>query len=378
MAHTRLIGASAAIKQIEEDARWAARSDAKVLLTGESGVGKEVVAQLIHEQSMRSRHPLVTINCAGIPETLLASELFGHARGSFTGAHRDKPGRLEQAHAGTVFMDEVGEMSLQMQAMLLRFLENGEIQRVGSEHRPTRVNVRVITATNRVLLDRVATKDFREDLYYRLNVIHIEIPPLRARRDDVPVLVDHFVRHFAAIHGVPAPRITEAAQARLLAYDWPGNVRELKNIAERLVVRWRSGEIAPADLPAEFHPQRPRAAAVDEAPVTQSIAESLFDRMTQGQESFWSAVHTPFMARDITREDLRGLVRGGMIATRGNYRAMVQLFNMPVTDYKRFLTFLRKHQAHLPVHEFRVPSTVRSIARPLPAYVRESEFMAMR
>src|SRR5262245_15712194 len=178
--HPSLLGSSTAMRAVEEDLTFAARSDAKVLITGESGVGKEVVARLIHHRSSRNRGPLVTINCAGVPDTLLASELFGHVRGSFTDAYTDKRGWLEQAHGGTVFMDEVGEMSPQMQGLLLRFLENGEIQRVGSDRRQTIVDVRVVTATNRRLIDRVEAKEFREDLYYRLNVIRIDIPPLRS------------------------------------------------------------------------------------------------------------------------------------------------------------------------------------------------------
>src|ERR671924_14106 len=177
-----MVGVSAAIRDVEEEVDHAARSEAKVLITGESGVGKEIVAHLIHERSARSRGPLVTINCAGVPDSLLESELFGHVKGSFTDAHRDKRGYLEAAHGGTIFMDEVGEMSLRMQAMMLRFLETGEIQRVGSDRKLPPLDVRVITATHRKLVDHVADKTFREDLYYRLNVIHIAVPALRDRR----------------------------------------------------------------------------------------------------------------------------------------------------------------------------------------------------
>lgn len=356
----QLVGSSQAIQQVADDAQWAARSDAKVLLTGESGVGKEVVARLIHQRSSRARQPMVAINCAGIPDTLLASELFGHARGSFTDAHRDRTGWLEQAHRGTVFLDEVGEMSLQMQAVLLRFLENGEIQRVGSEARHTKVDVRVICATNRKLLDRVKAGEFREDLYYRLNVIHIEIPPLRQRPGDAADLMRHFVRHFAALHRLPEPTISEAAMQSLVAYDWPGNVRELKNVAERLVVRWRSGEVTPADLPTVIARRAPLTPTPDRSRAAMpSRAQNLYERMTQQGETFWSVVHAPFMLRDLTREDLRAVIRMGLITTRGSYRAIVKLFNMPEEDYKRFLNFIRKHEAHLPVHEFRAMAIAR-------------------
>src|SRR5690242_5527775 len=183
-----ILGDTPAVVALRENIAFAARSDAKVLISGESGVGKELVSRLVHSQSRRAAWPLVTVNCAAIAETLLESELFGHARGSFTGAYRDRVGLLERAHRGSVFMDEVGETSPRMQGLLLRFLETGEIQPVGSDKIQTRVDVRVIAATNRVLIDRVAAGEFREDLYYRLNVIHLPVPPLRDRRDDVPVM----------------------------------------------------------------------------------------------------------------------------------------------------------------------------------------------
>src|SRR4029078_722600 len=192
---------------------------------------------LIHHRGLRSRGPLVTINCAGVPDSLLASELFGHVRGSFTGAYADKRGWLEQANGGTIFMDEVGEMSPQMQGLLLRFLENGEIQPVGSERGRVPIDARLITAPNRRLMDEVDAKAFREDLYYRLNVIHIDIPPLRERPDDIPVLLNHFTHQFSVRHGVPVPAIDAELMARLQTLQWPGNVRQLRNVAERLVVR---------------------------------------------------------------------------------------------------------------------------------------------
>ena len=205
----QLIGSSPPMRDLRDEIAYAARSDAKILITGESGVGKEILARSIHRQSPRSRAQLVTINCAGLPDSLLESELFGHVRGSFTGAYRDKAGLLELANSGTIFMDEVGEMSLRMQALLLRFLESGEIQRVGAERAQARVNVRVIAATNRNLTERIASKDFREDLYYRLNVIHLTVPPLRERREDVGELLEHFL---AALQ--PASQRAGAAGSR--------------------------------------------------------------------------------------------------------------------------------------------------------------------
>ena len=189
-----LVGSSQAICAVRDEMMYAARSDAKVLITGESGVGKEVVARLVHAESLRHRCAFVTVNCAGVPESLLESELFGHERGSFTGAYRSRAGLLEQADNGTIFMDEVGDMSSRMQIVLLRFLETGEIQRVGSDRPHGRVNARVIAATNRDLASRISTGDFRVDLFYRLNVVHIWIPPLRERRDDIPALLHHFLK----------------------------------------------------------------------------------------------------------------------------------------------------------------------------------------
>ena len=192
----QLVGKSSDIVALRQEIERVARSDAKVLITGESGTGKEIVAHAIHAYSPRASNMFAPVNCAGLPETLLESELFGHVRGSFTGAYRDKPGKLESAHNGTVFLDEVGEMTLRMQGMLLRFLETGELQKVGADGGGRIVNVRVITATNRNLRDMIVQGVFREDLFYRLNVIHIAVPPLRDRRDDIPILTEHFIRRF--------------------------------------------------------------------------------------------------------------------------------------------------------------------------------------
>ena len=251
MSAETLIGTSQVTRQLETEISDAASSDAKVLLTGESGVGKEVVARLIHQHSRRRNVKLVALNCAAVPDSLLESELFGHVRGSFTGAYRDKPGLLELANSGTIFLDEIGETSLRMQALMLRFLENGEIWRIGADRVQATTDVRVIAATNRELADRIAQREFRADLYYRLNVLHIKIPPLRERRDDIHLFLDHFLRAYSERHISPMPELTPAARAALLAYDWPGNVRELKNLIERLVVRRHTGAIDENDLPAE-------------------------------------------------------------------------------------------------------------------------------
>ena len=349
-----LVGASDALREMELEIECAARSDAKVLITGESGVGKDIVARLIHQRSRRSGS-FVAINCAGVPDSLLESELFGHVRGSFTGAYRDRRGWLDQAQGGTIFMDEVGEMSLRMQALLLRFLENGEIQRVGADRLQTGINVRVIAATNRNLMERVGDKTFREDLYYRLNVIHIAIPPLRARPDDVEPLVTHFLKIFSPSHNIAQPTVTGQAMEKLREYGWPGNVRELRNIVERLVIRNRAGVITDTDLPREVWGRSARtetSATAQDVP-RDSRADALYERMVTTGESFWTAVHDPFMQRDLTREDLRLIVSRGLKETRGSYKRLIQLFNMEATDYQRLLNLLRKYECRLAFQRFR-------------------------
>jgi transcriptional regulator with PAS, ATPase and Fis domain len=369
MGPKSLLGETAAVQSLHEEIAYASRCDAKVLVTGESGVGKEVVARLIHANSARSRAPLITVNCAALTDTLLETELFGHVRGSFTGAYRDRSGALELANRGTLFMDEIGETSPRMQGLLLRFLEAGEIQRVGSDAVQTRVDVRVIAATNRHLVDSVAAKTFREDLYYRLNVIHIRVPSLRERREDIPNFLDFFLEQFSRQYSVNQPRLSPATLKLLSEYSWPGNVRELKNIAERLVVRASADDIEPRDLPLEVL----RGSSMEENPAShrttttvpaRSASEALFERMVNGGESFWTCVYAPFMSRDLTRDDMRAIVRRGLERTGGNYRVMVELFNMPLEDYKRFLGVLHKYQCHMPFQQFRSAAPNRAATAP--------------
>ncbi|MCC7034822.1 MAG: sigma-54-dependent Fis family transcriptional regulator [Acidobacteria bacterium] len=353
------VGSSAAARQVMADVETAARSEAKVLITGETGVGKDVVARLLHLQSARRHTALSAINCAGMPDTLLESELFGHVRGSFTGAFRDKVGLLEAADRGTAFLDEAGEMSARMQGVLLRFLETGEVQRVGSERGARVVNVRIIAATNRDLLQQVGAGAFREDLYYRLNVIRIHVPPLRQRAEDVPLLFEHFVRLFSLQYDVAPRALTREAAEVLMAYRWPGNVRELKNLVEQLVVRAPGEAVRSHDLPAELQgPVRVATTAADGTVAgedgPEALARELVRRMLSEGASFWTVVHQPFMERDLSRQHVRAVVRAGLEQTLGNYRMLVELFNMQQADYKRFLGFLRKHDCHVPFHPFRV------------------------
>ncbi len=242
--------------------------------------------------------------------------------------------------------------------MLLRFLETGEVQRVGSERAARVVNVRIIAATNRDLLRQVGAGAFREDLYYRLNVIRIHVPPLRQRVDDVPLLFEHFVRMFSHQYDLAPRALTHEAADALMAYRWPGNVRELKNLVEQLVVRAPGEAVRAHDLPADLGPLRLTAATPDATAATddgpEAMARELVRRMLSEGASFWTVVHEPFMGRDLSRRHVRAVVRAGLEQTLGNYRMLVGLFNMQPSDYKRFLGFLRKHDCHVPFHPFRV------------------------
>jgi len=364
----RLVGQSPSLVEIKDEIARVARSDGKVLITGESGTGKELVAQAVHQSSARASAPFVTVNCAGLPETLLESELFGYVRGSFTGAYRDKPGKLEVAHNGTVFLDEIGEMTLRMQGLLLRFLETGELQKVGTYGETKPVNVRVITATNRNLRDLVTQGQFREDLFYRINVIQIVVPPLRERKEDVPLLLEHFMKVAQGSngngnghangngngHSAPKTPLTFSpeAHAALTDYPWPGNVRELRNIVERIVVSARGETVALSDLPAEVRDRQ----SMLTRPVRErrrTVGDELYKRIVHGGENFWSTVYPLYMQREITRGNVRELIRKGLEEARGNYKIVVRLFNMPPEDYKRFLNFLRKHDCQLSFKEYR-------------------------
>jgi transcriptional regulator with PAS, ATPase and Fis domain len=325
--------------------------NARILLTGESGVGKELIASYMHAASPRAAGPFVTVNCAGLSETLLESELFGHVKGSFTGAYRDKMGKFELAHTGTLFLDEVGEMTPRMQGMLLRVLATGEVQKVGADHVTRGIDCRVIAATNRTLPDMVKAGLFREDLYYRLDVIHIHVVPLRERREDIPLLIDFFLDRLQAEFRVRC--VLEAdVREKLHGYEWPGNIRQLEHVMQRLVITSAGRPITVADLPADI-----AQTAVDpiQAPRVErrkSKAEELYRAIRAGG-TFDAVVYEPYNNHDITRADLRELVRMGLVDARGNYRSLVKLFNVPPSDYKRLVGFLRRQQCHLPFREFR-------------------------
>jgi len=347
-----LVGTSPAMADLKAEVERVSRSDAKVLITGESGSGKELVAQAVHTGSSRTNREFVAVNCAGLPETLLESELFGHVKGSFTGAYRDKLGKLELADKGTMFLDEIGEMTLRMQGLLLRFLETGELQKVGADRVVGRVDVRVIAATNRNLREMIGQGTFREDLFYRLNVIHLVVPPLRDRREDIPGLANHFLEHFTLRGGYPTRQISPEALEAFTQYSWPGNVRELENVIERLAVTIGKPVIDTTDLPTEIR-ARHTVQAKPKRERRRTVADDLYARLVHERESFWTAVYPLYMQREITRGNVRDLVRKGLEEARGNYKIVARLFNMEQNDYKRFLNFLRKHDCQVPFKEYR-------------------------
>jgi len=242
-----MVGSSAAMRRLQEMIDRIAPSRASVLILGESGAGKELAARAIHERSSVSAGPFVRINCAAIPQELIESELFGHEKGAFTGAVAAKPGKLELAHGGTVFLDEIGDMSFYVQAKLLRFLQEGEFEHVGGT-RTMKVEVRTLAATNKNLIEEISNQRFREDLYYRLNVVTLDVPPLRERREDIPVLAEYFLSRYCEEHAVPLKSLTHDALALLVGQSWPGNVREFANVIQRSVVLVSSPTMSALDI----------------------------------------------------------------------------------------------------------------------------------
>lgn len=356
-----LVRASAVMEDLLAVARRVAAGDTKVLITGESGVGKDLIARYIHAHSPRARHRFVAVNCAALNDPLLESELFGHVKGSFTGAYRDKTGRLELAHRGTIFLDEIGEMSVRMQALLLRFLENGEIQPVGADALSSRLDTRVIAATNRDLAEMVASGTFREDLRYRVQVAHIQVPALRHRREDIRALVAHTL-----VGTRRNVRFTDDAWAALQSYSWPGNVRELQNVVEQVVCMSASDVIDVQDFPPALHASGNLAVPVQER--RRQLADDLYAGLVSGRFSFWEQIHRMFLDRDLTRHDLRELIRRGLATTHGSYSALVPLFGMQASDYKRFFNFIAAHECRVNPRPYRfAPGRRNAATAPLPA-----------
>jgi two-component system nitrogen regulation response regulator NtrX len=317
-----IVGESPAIRALLRTIEKIGPTPARVLITGENGTGKELVARALHLRSPRARRPFVEVNCAAIPSELIESELFGHVKGSFTGAIADRSGKFEQADTGTLFLDEVGDMSAAAQAKVLRVLEDGVLTRIGGS-RPVAVDVRVITATNKNLPDEIAAGRFREDLYYRLNVIPVTVPPLRERRQDIPLLTRYFAAQIAEREGTAPRRIRDDAIERLAAHDWPGNVRELRNTVERLLILAAGPEITAADVDALVSPPRGARETADRgsaftAPTFERFKEQAEREyiLTKLREFDWNVSETA-RALDMPRSNLYkkieryGLQRGG-------------------------------------------------------------------
>ncbi len=268
----QIVGECPGMGQLRQLIQTVAPTDARVLILGESGTGKELVAGALHSLSRRAQANYIRINCAAIPETLLESELFGHEKGAFTGALRQKPGRVEEADGGTIFLDEIADMSRPLQAKLLRFLEDGTFTRVGGTQE-LRVNVRLIAATNRDIVRAIAEDQFREDLFHRLNVVQFRLPPLRERGQDIVILADHFLQHFGFTMNKPARALSRAGRSKLLSHHWPGNVRELRNVMERALIIETGAEIQAESLP-DFHLEtRLHKAPATKIPTNQSLDE---------------------------------------------------------------------------------------------------------
>lgn len=330
-----LVGESAEIKEVFSTIEKVSQTDSTVLIIGESGTGKELVARAIHENSPRAGKPLVIVNCAAIPAELLEAELFGHMRGAFTGATQNRQGRFELAHGGTLFLDEVGELPLHLQAKLLRVLQTCQFEPVGSS-KTLEVDVRIIAATNRDLEEAVQKKEFREDLYYRLNVIPLRIPSLRERKSDIPLLVEHFVKQFNSLAGHSVEPPTGEIMNALLAYDWPGNVRELENLMERLVILKGQGSVDLGDLPHR-------------------IFRQYAEQLSPG-DGAWAAWEFPRMVLPQTGLDLKEIVAAfenhlvdqALARTQGNKNRASELLKMNRTT---LVEKLRKRGMIIPIKE---------------------------
>jgi DNA-binding NtrC family response regulator len=283
-----VIGSSAALQRSIEQVRSVASSNATVLLLGETGTGKELFAQMIHQASQRAKGPFMAVHCAAIPANLLESELFGHEKGAFTGANERRVGRFESADGGTLFLDEIGEIDATTQVKLLRFLETRSVERLGS-HKPIALDLRLVCATNRDLQQMVRDGKFREDLFYRLSVVPLRLPPLRERQDDVPLLLAHYLERFAKENGVPPAKLSPEAEAILVRYAWPGNIRELRNASENLAVLRAGKVVAPADLDPRFT-QAPLPST--SAPGALAVLPNMLDREQNEKQLLKQALST--------------------------------------------------------------------------------------
>lgn len=331
-----MVGRHPSVLELHRKAEKIAAFQEPVLITGESGVGKESFAQAIYLLSARRAKPFVSVNCPQYREgNLTVSELFGHRRGSFTGAIADRKGCFETADGGVIFLDEIGDLHMSAQVMLLRALANGEFQPLGAD-KTRKVSVRVIAATNRPLNRLMVAEEFRHDLLFRLQYFLLRIPPLRERGDDWHMLLRYYLTRLYEKYGV-AKEFSNESLKLLESYDWPGNVRELISATTTGYAMADTATIEPQDFIGSLFAM----ARSEVSPV--SIQDELYDRIVGGHENFWEVVHTPFMERDLSRAEVRGVIRRGLREARGSYRLLVDHFRIPAGQYQKFMDFLRHH-----------------------------------
>jgi transcriptional regulator with GAF, ATPase, and Fis domain/Tfp pilus assembly protein PilF len=351
-----VLGRSPAMSEVFSLLERVAPSNAGVLIEGESGTGKELAARSIHQRSRRADGPFVAVDLGTLPESLVESELFGHRKGAFTGADRDRAGLFEQAGGGTIFLDEITNTNPSLQASLLRVLQEREVRRVGDDS-SRGVDVRVVSASNKFLANEVAAGRFREDLFYRLNVVSVRLPPLRERPEDVPLLARHFLERALERENKAIEGFQPAALTLLARFDWPGNVRQLQNVVERAVVMAEGGEIAVADLPPAIVGRSPARSSAGEIQADSPAAETprvdLWTTVVDKGEDFWTGVRDPFANHDLTRSDVIALVSRGLMKTGGKYKDVARLLGIPDAEYKRFMDFLRQNRCRVDFRPFR-------------------------
>ena len=340
---TMLIGGHDSMVRAQEKIARFAQAEAPVLITGETGTGKELFARAIFLLGGRRRKPFISVNCAQYTDgQLIASELFGHRRGSFTGALNDHKGVFEEANTGVVFLDEVGELSLGTQAMLLRVLSEGEIVPVG-ETRARHVDVRVIAATNRDLRAMVAAGTFREDLYFRLSFLNLRIPPLRDRGSDWRLMVDHYLRRLNGVHH-GEKRFSESSMESLCGYRWPGNVRELRGLVECSYHMNDGGRWIEPDAFADNLRGHEGDGPDSSAPSELRQAHEIVARMAATGETFWTLAYEPFMDREMCRRELKAIIEVGLQSCNWSYKRILKVFGVPDEEYLKFMDFLRHHR----------------------------------
>ena len=341
-----IVGSSEPMQEVLKSIGQVAASEATVLITGESGTGKELVARCIHQHSLRAKGPFLAVNCAAIPENLIESELFGHEKGAFTGATNQKPGKFELCDGGTIFLDEIGDMSLPTQTKVLRAIQEGEIQRVGGTT-TLKVSVRLVAATNKDLEAMVATRQFREDLYYRLNVFRIRLPALRHRKTDIPLLVDYMLQRQSAAKKQRPKRLTTEALDALLAYDWPGNVRELENVVQRANVLAKGETILAKDLPPDVLSPRKLAPAAAPtggaapAAIPEAVAAPAAAGLTGAYDAIYRQLRTAD-GRDILAAIELDMIRRAMEETRGNQLRSALILGINRSTLKKRLNEMRE------------------------------------